>query len=62
MNTVYSYSWLCDAMKNRSVVNIVSGGQLYTGQVNGIQLEDGSGRHFLVKLNTSKEWVYIRAE
>lgn len=61
-NTVYSYEWLCSSMRNRETVSILSNGKVHTGIVNGIQAEDGSGRHWLVKMHNGSEWFYVRAE
>lgn len=49
---IYSYTWLCEKMADRSRVVLTSwNGTSYTGLVNGIRPEDGSGRHWLVTLN-----------
>lgn len=47
---MYSFKWLCDSMQNRSVVTLYSQccKQTYTGQINGVAIEDGSGRNWLV--------------
>lgn len=60
--TVYSYDWLCNAMRSREVVSIISAGRTYTGTINGIRVEDGSGRHFLVNVVGYSQWIYVRAE
>lgn len=61
-STIYSYCWLCQAMQTREVVNIISAGKIYTGTINGIRIEDGSGRHFLVNVVGYSQWLYVRAE
>ena len=39
-------------------------GQAYVGRVNGIMKEDGSGRNWLVNINSSKgtKTVFVKAE
>jgi len=60
---VYCFRFLCDSMQNRTSVRIYdNSGNAHTGVVNGIRVEDGSGRHFLVQLTSSPEWIYLRAE
>lgn len=61
-SSVYSYYWLCKAMQTREVVNIYSAGKTYTGTINGIRVDDGSGRHFLVNVVGYSQWLYVRAE
>ncbi len=65
---VYTYSWLCEKMRDRGRVCIrcMVGGhtvQLY-GIINGIRPEDGSGRHWLITIydNGNSSEVYVRAE
>ena len=59
---VYSYYWLCNAMRSREVVSIISVSRTYTGTINGIRVEDGSGRRFLVNVVGYSQWIYVRAE
>ena len=47
---MYSFNWLCLCMKNRKVVTLCAGKQAYSGLVNGIAPEDGSGQNWLVTL------------
>ena len=61
-STVYSYDWLCNAMRSREVVSIISAGKTHTGTINGIRLDDGSGRHFLVNVVGYSQWLHVRAE
>ena len=60
--TVYSFDWLCKAMRNRETVSVIGNNKVHSGIINGIQAEDGSGRHWLVKMHNGSEWIYLRAE
>lgn len=72
---VYSYSWLCDKMKDRGRVairyNLNGNTATIYGIINGIRPEDGSGNHWLVtivdnhtgafgNIISSKAEVYVR--
>lgn len=60
---VYSYSWLCEKMADRSRVLLTAwNGNSYTGLINGIRPEDGSGRCWLVTLteNGKNETIFVR--
>ena len=60
---VYSYTWLCEKMADRSRVVLTSwNGNGYTGLINGIAPEDGSGRCWLVTLseNGKNETIFVR--
>lgn len=60
---VYSFQWLCEMMQTRQTVKIISGpGQVYEGLINGISVEDGSGRNWLVKMDNQPSSFYVRAE
>jgi hypothetical protein len=60
---IYSYSWLADAMESREKVTITSpNGTVFTGMVNSIKLDDGSGRGFLVTISGYLGRIYVRAE
>ena len=63
MPPVYSFAWLCQAMQQRQIVTLVlHSGKQVTGLINGISLEDGSGRHWLVKMSNDDTPFYVRAE
>lgn len=60
---VYSYTWLCEKMADRSRVLLTAwNGNSHTGLINGIRPEDGSGRCWLVTLteNGKSETVFVR--
>ena len=63
---VYSYDYLCDAMRTREEVSIraIVGDHTLTlrGLVNGLRPEDGSGRNWLVTIhdNGTNAEVYVR--
>lgn len=60
---VYSYTWLCEKMADRSRVVLTAwNGNSHTGLINGIRPEDGSGRCWLVTLteNGKNETVFVR--
>lgn len=60
---VYSYTWLCEKMADRSRVLLKTGdGKNHFGLINGIRPEDGSGRCWLVTLteNGKNETVFMR--
>lgn len=60
---VYSYTWLCEKMADRSRVMLTAwNGNSHTGLINGIRPEDGSGRCWLVTLteNGKSETVFVR--
>lgn len=60
---VYSFQWLCEMMQTRQRVKIISGGGLvYEGLINGLSVEDESGRNWLVKMNKEGFSFYVRAE
>jgi len=62
----YSFSWLCEAMANRSRVAIrtfIGGNEIVLrGLINGIRPEDGSGRNWLVTIhdNGTNAEIYVR--
>jgi hypothetical protein len=66
MPPVYSYTWLCGKMADRSRVAIrtyINGSEIILrGLINGIRPEDGSGHHWLVTIhdNGTNAEVYIR--
>jgi hypothetical protein len=50
-------------MQQRQIVTLVlHSGKQVTGLINGISLEDGSGRHWLVKMSNDDTPFYVRAE
>ena len=60
---VYSYTWLCEKMADRSRVVLTAwNGNGHTGLINGIRPEDGSGRCWLVTLteNGKNETIFVR--
>ena len=60
---VYSYTWLCEKMADRSRVVLTAwNGNGHTGLINGIRPEDGSGHCWLVTLteNGKNETVFVR--
>lgn len=60
---VYSYTWLCEKMADRSRVLLTAwNGNSHTGLINGIRPEDGSGRCWLVTLteNGKNETIFVR--
>lgn len=60
---VYSFAWLCQSMQQRQIVSLTAwSGKTITGLINGISVEDGSGRHFLVKMSHGDHPIYVRAE
>ncbi len=63
MTPVYSFAWLCQSMQQRQNVTIMlHSGKTISGIINGIAVEDGSGRHWLVKMNNEEHSYYVRAE
>lgn len=59
---VYSFQWLCESMHIRRWVKIIAySGKVFEGIINGISVEDGSGRNFLVKFSDG-ETIFVRAE
>ena len=59
---VYSFQWLCQAMQARQKVKIIAySGKVLEGIINGISVEDGSGRNFLVKFSDGNT-IFVRAE
>jgi hypothetical protein len=60
---VYSFQWLCEMMQSRQPVSLLTnGGKVFSGVINGISVEDGSGRHWLVKMDNQPSSFYVRAE
>ena len=47
---MYSFNWLCGVMRHRKVVTLCGSEGTYSGLVNGIAPEDGSGQNWLVTL------------
>ena len=59
---VYSFKWLYEAMKTRQRVSLLAySGKVFEGIINGISVEDGSGRNFLVKFSDGNT-IFVRAE
>jgi hypothetical protein len=59
---VYSFQWLCEMMQSRQPVSLLTnGGKVFSGVINGISVEDGSGRNFLVKFSDGNT-IFVRAE
>lgn len=59
---VYSFQWLCQAMQTRQKVSLLAySGKTFEGIINGISVEDGSGRNFLVKFSDGNT-IFVRAE
>ena len=59
---VYSFQWLCEAMKTRRRVKIVAySGKVFEGLINGLSVEDGSGKNWLVKMDNEPSSFYVRA-
>lgn len=52
-NPVYDYNWLCNMMRSRAEVVIVSKDRNYRGIINGIVPEDGSGKNWLVTITST---------
>ena len=53
------------SMRTGKYIGLVgTNGQVYAGRVNGIMREDGSGRNWLVNINSSKgtKTVFVKAE
>jgi len=62
---MYSYIWLCKMMQDRGGVNLISGNQVYSGTINGIAVEDGSGKNWLVSLalfGGGHKTIFVKAE
>lgn len=57
-----SYDDLCSAMRLRKIITIIRDGQVFTGLVNGIWPESGSGRDWIVTMlcNGQKTDVYVK--
>lgn len=49
---------LFDCMVNRHGVILYSMGKSYSGFINGIKVEDGSGYSFIVTMNTKVDGTY----
>jgi hypothetical protein len=50
-------------MQQRQIVTIqLHSGKTISGIINGLAVEDGSGRHWLVKMNNEEHSYYVRAE
>lgn len=61
-SVVYSFQWLCEAMHTRQKVSLLAySGKVFEGIINGISVEDGSGRNFLVKFSDGNT-IFVRAE
>ena len=59
---VYSFQWLCESMQSRQKVSLLTySGNTFHGIINGISVEDGSGRNFLVKFSNGNT-IFVRAE
>ena len=62
---MYSYTWMCRMMQNRGVVDLISDNQVYSGTINGISVEDGSGKNWLVTLalvGGGHKTIFVKAE
>lgn len=57
-----TYEDLCKAMKLRQTITIMRNGQVYSGLVNGLWPESGSGKDWIVTLLSGgkKMDVYVR--
>ena len=52
-------------MRHRRVISLTANGTIYHGQINGMALEDGSGKNWLVTLalvGGGVETIFVRAE
>ena len=59
---VYSFQALCVTMQKRAMVTLQGpDGKHYTGHINSIQAEDGSGRNWNVTLD-NRHTIFVRAE
>jgi len=63
---MYSFIWLCRMMQERTEVVLLGGdNKSYYGMINGISVEDGSGRNWLVSLalvGGGYKTIFVKAE
>jgi hypothetical protein len=59
MNPKISFELLSLSMIHRLKITLVHNGQSYSGIVCGIRIEDGSGKKFLVKLDTHDNEIFV---
>ena len=67
---MYSFAWLALAMKNRTTVAMCAAvnandNAVYRGVINGIAVEDGSGKNWLVTIALTGggvKTIFVRAE
>lgn len=62
-NPVYDYAWLCNMMQQRKRVDIVCSAGHFTGLINGIAPEDGSGNNWLVTITNefTNKTIFVKA-
>lgn len=62
---MYTFAWLCKMMQERELVSLVSGNEFYRGTINGIAVEDGSGKNWLVTIALNGggvKTIFVKAE
>lgn len=59
-----TFASLCGYMRNRTEVILTNkiDGQKYQGKITGIRLEDGSGKKWLVKIDSREQELFIVTE
>lgn len=63
---MYKFTWLCAIMQRRdNVVLLGCDNKTYHGMINGISVEDGSGKNWLVSLalvGGGCKTIFVKAE
>lgn len=64
---MYSFAWLCQSMRDRKTVTIMSAGSgaVYSGLINGITAESGSGKNWIISLAVGGggyRTIFVKAE